>query len=432
MPQNSNVLKVNESKVHYRPQTENEKQLVSNLEKVTGIFTELYKSSRHSELVSIAIRSKAYTDESVLLRDLIFYNNSRLLANKVFTETISKRNLSLNNFSSEFWKIVELKQDIQLKSFLNTLNSTSSNNTREINDNSSPQQQVTVYFPYSDHFPDQSGGGNPMFISIITATADADEGIGQRPILDQNGLVIGFDNVIINDDYAANNPTHIIGLNGVEPYDITARMDSIPPTPPPAPTPIFNRVFIGEGICKVQYDRLISFTGNGGGSEVKYNRITGYLQPVNGQVTTFQDIVSANFSRRDIRNERWVRLMGIWDADWSPNENEQILAIFEEDNTHTRSFNGSISTTLDSFGIPIQASIGFNVTIQSQDEIIRQLKISRAAYFAAAFRDQGNGFTPDQTFLPTNSPNLRWPAYEVHYQWKSGANVGWTWPYDRF
>ena len=29
-----------------------------------------------------------------------------------------------------------------------------------------------------------------------------------------------------------------------------------------------------------------------------------------------------------------------------------------------------------------------------------------------------------------NFPNLRWPAYDVHYITKEGANVGWTWPYN--
>ena len=61
-----------------------------------------------------------------------------------------------------------------------------------------------------------------------------------------------------------------------------------------------------------------------------------------------------------------------------------------------------------------------------------QLKISRNSYFAGAFKDQGQDFTNDGTFIPTNRPDLKWPAYDVHYKDKTGANVGWTWPYNQF
>lgn len=99
--------------------------------------------------------------------------------------------------------------------------------------------------------------------------------------------------------------------------------------------------------------------------------------------------------------------------------------------TNTRTFNGSLTTRLDSLGIPVQGTIGFSVTIQSQDDIIRQLKISRVSYFAGAFVNQGQDFTNDRTFIPASSSN-RWPAYDVHYWNKSGANMGWTWPYNSF
>lgn len=211
--------------------------------------------------------------------------------------------------------------------------------------------------------------------------------------------------------------------------EYTSDISTAPPPPPPPPG--VSRVYIGEGLCKHQYDRLISFSGNGGGSEIKYCHLTGYLQPVNGQVTTFQDIVSVNFSRGDIHNKRWLRTYSVWDDDWNSNDLEQVLCIYEEDNTNTRTFNASLKTTLDSIGIPVQGSIGYSITIQSQDDIIRELKISRNSYFAGAFQDQGQGFSSDATFLPLPFTH-GWPAYDVHYQYKTGADVGWTWPYNTF
>ncbi|HUS02196.1 MAG TPA: hypothetical protein VMY77_10740 [Chitinophagaceae bacterium] len=190
---------------------------------------------------------------------------------------------------------------------------------------------------------------------------------------------------------------------------------------------------MGEGICKEQYDRLISFTGNGGGSEIKYCRLSGYLQPAaNQQVTTFQDIVSVDCSRADIRKKRWVRTYGIWDDDWVAADLEQVFAIYEEDNTNTKTFNGSVGTTVTvTPGSTITGTIGYTVTIQSQDDIIRELKISRNSYFAGAFLDNAHDFSQDATFLPLPFTH-GWPAYDVHYWNKSGANVGWTWPYITF
>ncbi len=47
------------------------------------------------------------------------------------------------------------------------------------------------------------------------------------------------------------------------------------------------------------------------------------------------------------------------------------------------------------------------------------------SYFADAFQNQ------DTTFLPLPYTH-GWPAYDVHYWDKTGANVGWTWPYNTF
>ena len=235
--------------------------------------------------------------------------------------------------------------------------------------------------------------------------------------------------VIVNDDFAYTNPSHIIGLNGIEPYNITTNAAPPPPVPPPG----VNRVYVGDGICRVQYDRLISFTGNGGGSEIKYCRLSGYLQPVNGQVTSFQDIISADFSRTEIRKQNWKFLSSTWDADWTNSNLEQVFAIYEEDNTSSITFNGSLVTTITVPSTPTTpggsttGTIGFSIARQSQDDIIRQLKISRNSYFAGAFQDQGFGFSGNYSFLPLPR-TTGWPIYDANTG--IGANVGWTWPYN--
>jgi hypothetical protein len=158
--------------------------------------------------------------------------------------------------------------------------------------------------------------------------------------------------------------------------------------------------------------------------------LTGYLQPVNGHVTTFQDIVSVNFTRKNIRQKKWLRNCTIWDDDWPSADLEKVLCIYEEDNTNTKTFNGSLGTTVTvTPGSTITGTIGYTVSVVSQDEIIRELKISRNSYFAGAFQDQAWGFSSDATFLPLPFTH-GWPYYDTNGG--GGANVGWTWPYNTY
>lgn len=430
--------KLDQSKVYRYPNTEKEKQLVRNLELVSIVLKELYKNQSNIKIVNAAVFSKIYSDESILLKDLIFYNNSQLNKNKEFQNYCKKWELSLEKFSTEFWEKAKNLNSPNFDFFLRNLNNTySSSNSNLQNasqnsnsgDGNSYGDQVTVYFPYSENFePVIEGEYYAPITSLVTATADADEGWGELPYY-INGVFQYYIPVVVNDDYAYANPTHIIGLNGVEPYDIIASSTPPPPVAPPG----VNRVYVGDGLCRIQYDRFISFTGNGGGSEIKYCRLSGYLQPINGQVSSFQDIISVNFSRNEIRNEYWRNLSAIWDDDWVNTDIEQVFAIYEEDNTNTKTFNGSLATTVS---VPATSTapagnstgtIGFSVTVQSQDEIIRQLKITRNSYFSGAYQDQGLGYSGNTLFLPLPIQH-GWPFYDAKPS--VGANVGWTWPYN--
>jgi hypothetical protein len=120
----------------------------------------------------------------------------------------------------------------------------------------------------------------------------------------------------------------------------------------------------------------------------------------------------------------------VWDADWVNDNKEQVFAIYEDDNNAEIVFTGSLSTTLKvSDGTSVEGSIDYQIKRSSQDEIIKQLKISRSSYFAGARRDQGWGFGIDKSFLPASATH-GWPFYDAVSG--GGANVGWTWPYDGY
>lgn len=423
---------VDQSKVYQKPLTYEQIELVSNLEKITLILEDLYKEKKNLKLVNAAIYAKAYTDESVLLKDLINPLHSILPGNKKFVELCSKWNVSLQDFSDAFWKAARTKNDTQLFDFLDFVqnkhlplqNLSSGQLGLNYQDQSS---EVSIYFPYSSEFDiSASGDSYGPVASLVAASAEADEALGLQPFY-SGGVLVEYRPVVVNDNYVFNHPTHIVGINGIEPYE-TQDASLNPPTITTPPN--VNRVYVGDAICRAQYDRLISFTGNGGGSEIKYCRASGYLELVGHQITEFEDKTTVRFERGTIHKKQWQRVYAIWDADWVVENKEQVFAIYEEDNNAEITFTGSLSTTLKTeIGATIDGSIDYQIKRSSQDEIIKQLKISRVSYFAGALRNQGWGFGKDKSFLPATATN-GWPYYDAVPE--GGADVGWSWPYDGY
>lgn len=423
---------IDQSKVYQKPITYDQIELVSNLEKTTIVLQELYKQKNNLTLVNAAIYSKAYTDESVLLKDLINPAKSILPQNKKFQDLCSKWGVNLPDFSSQFWTIVNKKGDATFQAFLvkiqtNHLPVQSLGTNTNQSGNEFSSDDVSIYFPYSDQFDaDASGNSYGPITSLVAASAEADEALGVQPVY-RNGELVAYNTVVINDEYAFAHPTQIIGINGIEPIQTQDVGNVIPIDIPPTDA---YRVYVGDAICQAQYDRLISFTGNGGGSEIEYCRVSGYLKPVDQQITEFEDQISVKFERGTIRKKQWLRLYAVWDDDWTAENKEQVFAIFEEDNNATITFTGSLTTSMRaSAGNTVSASADYQIKRSSQDAIIRQLKMSRVSYFLGAQKDQGWGFGIDKSFLPASAAH-GWPFYDAVSG--SGANVGWTWPFNHY
>jgi hypothetical protein len=190
----------------------------------------------------------------------------------------------------------------------------------------------------------------------------------------------------VNDDYCEKRAVHIAQSGG-----------QVATPAPPAASPTITMVMIGSVMCSKQYDHLISFSGNGGGSELRFVRADGYLQQnSNGQITSPQNVISVNCSRKDIRKKRWKEVNSIWDSNWEPDNPEQVFAIYEEDNEGSRTLSGSIQAKLKSLTIE---PLNYEFTVKTKDDIIRQLGWKRSSFFA--FNQGGlnngcglsNGFT---------------------------------------
>jgi hypothetical protein len=403
------------------PVTDAEKVTVAKIKELSEIIKLVYTNKDALKEVNAAIYSGYHRDETVFLKDLLHPKQSILYKSDAFKKFNVKQGVFLKKF-------------IEAKNTLDKVENSSSvlsnqNVTFDVNDYVDVEYDgFTIYFPYSANFL-TSGVLSDSLMTIVAADRDSDIGIGAIPQgYGADGNIIYGINSNINDQYTIDNPTHIIGINYLQFYDPT-NFDATPPPGtynPTTPQGIY-RVFHGSAKLKEQLDRLISFTGNGGGSEIKVCRISGYLEIVNQQVTNFKgDVISIDYERNRIRKKDWKTVYGIWHPDWTATEGEQTYAVYEEDTQGTKTFNGSLNTTVRvGSGTPastVGGTIGFSVSVVTQDELITQRKISRLAYFGAAFSDQGCNFSGDRTFNPPNS----WPIYDC------GTIFEYTWPYNTY
>jgi hypothetical protein len=408
------------------------------LKDVSRILLEVYKDPIALYEVNAAIYAEFYEDETVLLKDLLYPEWSRLYQTEKFKapkpRTGAFRSKFIDQFNKADYPHLRTALGKSVNQFeLNGLSSPSPNipdTAMEIFSNSAG---VNIYFPYSENFGSNftptwfDNINDPEWgplATIVTADREADTRPGQQPFrVFDNGIgEIQYRTVTVSDSYAETKMTHIIGI-GAEP-------SMIQQPPPPAPPPGINRVYIGEVKCNYNHNRLISSQGRGGGNDVQIMRISGYLQNVNSQVTTWSgDIIPMKFKRKDARDHRYKRTFATWDEDWRSDNFEQVLVIYEDDDNITKTVTETLTSTLTLSPIlTATATITTNVTIPNADVIMRQMKISRNGYFSTAWFDQGWGYRPGLTFIPPTAIH-GWAIYDGA---NTGTLVSWTWPYKVF
>lgn len=408
---------------------------IAVIKDVGKILKEVYKDPKALYEVNAAILAEMYADETVPLRDLLYPDHSSIYTSKTFLERRPPMGIFRERFIEVFKKgdFPRLKEALgnAVRDFENIQLNSSSNpgpdTAKEIFSNSAG---ISIYFPYSENFgPNYTPAyfdnvnTDPMgsLVTIVAADRDANSGPGSqavRRVGPNREPIIEFRDVTVNDDFCNSNPTHIVAV-GAEPASILN-------PPPPAPPPGVNRIHIGHMRCNTHLDWLISSQGRGGGNDVVVRRLSGYLQTVNSQVTaTTSEIIPIPFKRRDVRRGIYRRVFKVWDPNWMPDNNEQVMLIYEDDDNVSKTVTTSLQTILSvPGGGTVQGTITVNTTIFNVDVIMRQLKIGRQTYFSSAYIDNGYGFINDLTFLPPGSSH-GWPI------WEGGTSgfVSWTWPY---
>jgi hypothetical protein len=392
---------------------------------IASILEQVYRNDSAYAEVNATIFSEYYVDERVLLRDLLFPQNSDLYR----LESFRKFNTSGGVFKRIFNEVMNkgdyplLKKALSEETNAGVVPKTSVVENNISLDKSpsavlSGETAAAIYFPYSTNFL-TAGASSAIKVqgiarpTIVAADREANSAPGKEPYSCASGTKgICYKDVIVDDDYATAVPTHIVE-NGARPTKIG--LD------PFAPSLQLTRVYLGWARLTRQMDALISFTGNGGGSEIKVARLSGYLKMEGQQVTDFSgDLVTLDFSRADIRKQTWKRVYSVWDPNWDKENLQQIFAVYEDDTKGTKTFSGSLSTTVNVGTKPVtgkvEGSLSYKVEVSTQDEIITQRKWDRSSFFKDGKNDQGWGFFPEPNdFL---SLNQDWPIYDCGTIWQ--------------
>lgn len=445
---------VAEEKVEF-PTTAKELRQVQINKDIASVLEYVYQDNKAYYEVNATIYSEYYPDEFVMLRDLLFPENSPLYKSEKFKSYKSPVGLFKQRFLEGLGKgdYSVLKEAMGLKKHNNNVDSrlTTIKSRFDVLSAAGPLDTLQeiysksdgsiIYFPYSENFGSNfskyyfdninTSPTGPK-ATIVATDRDADSGPGNEPYIcgTRDNQSLCFRTVTVNDAYAEIRSTHIVGIRDGS---------LMPDTDPPPIGPAINRVYSGwSRIAKGQQkDRLISFSGNGGGSEVKICRISGYLQMADQQVTNFSgDEHSVYFKRRDIRKGKWKRTYAVWDPDWKTDNLEQVYAVYENDNKNEQTFTGTLTTAAT---VPITGggtvtatrTLTYNIKVSSSDQIFTQRKQDRYSYFRDAKNTQGWGFQMcddqecryDDTFLPSGQ---YWP------KWDEGSVWGFTWSYKTY
>ncbi|MBX2900850.1 MAG: hypothetical protein KF775_14455 [Cyclobacteriaceae bacterium] len=343
--------------------TDQDRVYAQKIVEITRALRAIYQDPEIVQEVNAAILTGYYADESVLLKDLLAPEISPLYKSESFQ--LKKREhkfaegLFAKRFKEELPKYTKqaLAGRVSDMFFIDYVNN------------------VSIYFPYSE---DTQYSSYPT--TVVAATDETDAAYAQHPLCDDiTPQTYAYCNqfVLVNDDYASVNPVHIVGMGAAN--STTNQFANCSGN---------LLVKVGYMRCKKQYDKLISFTGNGGKSEIKIGRANAAaVTNPSQQVTGFTgDLMSVDFSRKEIRNNTWKEINGIWDTNWPSGTTEQVLAIWEEDTQGTKNFTGPIK-------IPFVGTLTtYNISVVTQDEIIRNWNIDRVFLTSLGQTNQGNGF----------------------------------------
>lgn len=250
-------------------------------------------------------------------------------------------------------------------------------------------EDVQIYWPYSEEW---DGVTEPV-ISFDPIT-DTDENIGFKKVLQADGS-IRIDTVIVNDDYAFENPVWIINFCESEESEIESSVKSAQLKSSSS----IHQMSVGWVKSKKHYDNIFN-----GGDEYKFCIIGGKITSMN-TAESFEGIQTVNISRKDIRKKNWKKFYYELDDDWKVGTEDKEMGrkfgLIEFDkNKTTRELKFEPKVTIDkvtislgSYTIKTESSEGWIKTdnYEDRDQMIRYQKTDMGQGLQDGYRVYGAG-----------------------------------------
>ena len=253
----------------------------------------------------------------------------------------------------------------------------------------------SIYMPYAEDL-DENELPTITFASVENS---GDRVKGFRIVANKAGArtnKYALEEVMVDDDYSAEHQTwviqpddqqqYLIALEPADPYagggggggytggGSTGSGDggSTGCTDPDK----FEVLQVKIGYLKVtdQYDPYVGLF-NSGESEMVFFRGSVAYDPNSKETTGVPFTQQISVSRSDIRNERWVVKNQIWDPNWTEKETQQVLGIYEWDDTDSKvkisgEAKAKVSSKVEGAEVEIEVSAKVEVEYHSKHSLI--------------------------------------------------------------
>jgi len=333
-----------------------------NLNSIALIVLDIADSKEiFNEVHSAVIISLNYgLDEQYRFKDILYPTESKIP---------SLKSTKIGNFGTKFRDAIRT----------NRLKSTSSEDIETF----ILSEDVQIYWPYSQNW---DGVSEPVI--TFDPIAYVDHNIGFKRVLQEDGS-IRIDTVIVNDDYAYENPVWIINFSESFYGEIENAVTSTQ----------VHKWSIGYVRSTVQYDNIFN-----GGSEFMFMIIGGKLTSLS-TAQAFESIVTVHLSRRDIRRGTFRRFYYELDDDWRVGpENKELgrrFGLIEHDKNRTTRelkfepkvvING-VTVSLGSYTIRTESNEGWIRTdvFESRNTMMRNQHTNMGLGLIDGFRVHGAG-----------------------------------------
>jgi len=345
-----------------------QKEMIKKMEDASKIILQMVTNDEVNSELNCLIQHQMYGDDYIPFKDLFFPNKNDKLKSSVVGETaFAKAFNDISNLKSQGLEV--------LKDYL-------------------VENNLAIYIPYPlSDYPEERRIPTITFHPLLNDSVN----IGFEPII-KNLELISYNEVAVCENYTLEHPVYIVvpisrldtSYGNEETIGYFSDNQDVKLKSKNSYTGYEIR--IKKACCKVHYDNIFN-----GGSEVYFGNARAGFD--GGHVSTFPDGFPYRFSRPDIRNDRIVDINTLFLADWSVDNTQLVMFVFEDDERGTQEVSGQAKFThkqaqVSSLGLDdvitykvdnsgtYETAVGFKQTVNTQDAVIFQNGYPRNWFFA--------------------------------------------------